>query len=108
VWEAFAGFLAAARAGGGPFLLECLTQRLRGHYEGDPVRYREAILAEEWQRLDPIRRLERAGAAAGWLSPRERDACEREATEAVEAAVEFARASPYPEPGEIAALVYAS
>ena len=43
VWEAFARFLAAARAGGGPFLLECLTHRVRGHYEGDPGRYREAL-----------------------------------------------------------------
>ena len=33
-----ARFLAAARAGDGPFLLECLTHRLRGHYEGDPPR----------------------------------------------------------------------
>ncbi len=35
LWEAFGRFLAAARGGGGPFLLECLTYRLRGHYEGD-------------------------------------------------------------------------
>ena len=52
----------------GPMLLECLTHRLRGHYEGDPQRYREAA-AEEWQELDPIcacatRRRE------GWLDER--------------------------------------
>src|SRR5262245_30938955 len=40
VRRAFAGFLDAARRGDGPFLLECLTHRLRGHYEGDPQRYR--------------------------------------------------------------------
>ena len=56
VGEAFARFLGSARSGEGPFLLECLTHRLRGHYEGDPQRYREALAAEEWQRLDPIRR----------------------------------------------------
>ena len=43
VREAFAAFLDAARSGGGPFLLECLTHRLRGHYEGDPQQYREAL-----------------------------------------------------------------
>src|SRR4029078_7704001 len=32
-WDAFGGFLQSARAGGGPFLLECLTHRVRGHYE---------------------------------------------------------------------------
>jgi acetoin:2,6-dichlorophenolindophenol oxidoreductase subunit alpha len=35
VWDAFAGFLAEARRGRGPFLLECLTHRFRPHYEGD-------------------------------------------------------------------------
>ena len=33
----------AAREGDGPMLLECLTHRLRGHYEGDPQRYRQAL-----------------------------------------------------------------
>ena len=42
VWDAFAGYLASARTGGGPFLLECLTVRLGGHYEGDAAKYREA------------------------------------------------------------------
>ena len=37
------------RKGGGPLLLECLTHRLRGHYEGDPAQYREALADEEWQ-----------------------------------------------------------
>ncbi len=54
IWDAFGGYLAAARAGRGPFLLECLTHRLRGHYEGDPAAYREALAAEEWQQKDPI------------------------------------------------------
>ncbi len=36
-WEAFGASSRSARAGGGPFLLECLTHRLRGHYEGDPA-----------------------------------------------------------------------
>ena len=44
VFEAFGRFLATARGGKGPFLLECLTHRLRGHYEGDPSKYREAHL----------------------------------------------------------------
>ena len=48
-------------------LLECLTHRLRGHYEGDPQRYRQALAAEEWQELDPILRLQRRGVAEGWL-----------------------------------------
>ena len=65
IWDAFGGFLAQARAGHGPFLLECLTHRLRGHYEGDPGAYREALAAEEWQEKDPIARLTRELGEAG-------------------------------------------
>ena len=53
VWAAFGRFLEAARAGGGPFLLECLTHRLRGHYEGDPDAYREALADADWQDEGP-------------------------------------------------------
>ncbi|HEX2115273.1 MAG TPA: hypothetical protein VHM01_12780, partial [Alphaproteobacteria bacterium] len=34
--------IAAARRCEGPRILECLTQRWRGHYEGDPQKYRDA------------------------------------------------------------------
>jgi acetoin:2,6-dichlorophenolindophenol oxidoreductase subunit alpha len=101
VRDAFAEFLAAARNGEGPFLLECLTHRLRGHYEGDPERYREALAADEWQQLDPIvrlgRRLDIDGAEL-----------EQEARREVDEAVRFARESPYPSPELAKELVYAS
>jgi acetoin:2,6-dichlorophenolindophenol oxidoreductase subunit alpha len=35
-----AGRLRAQAVGEGPRLLECMTERVRGHYEGDPQRYR--------------------------------------------------------------------
>jgi acetoin:2,6-dichlorophenolindophenol oxidoreductase subunit alpha len=98
VREAFGRFLAAARGGEGPFLLECLTHRLRGHYEGDPQLYREALAAEEWQQLDPILRLQRALGHDGF---------EDEARAEVAEAVELARASPFPPPELPAQLVYA-
>ena len=101
VRDTFAGFLAAARKGEGPFLLECLTHRLRGHYEGDPERYREALAADEWQRLDPIVRLERRLDLDG-------AELEREARREVDEAVRFARESPYPSPELAKELVYAS
>ena len=107
VRSAFAGFLADARAGRGPFLLECLTHRLRGHYEGDPQHYREALAAEEWQGLDPILRLQQLGRTAGWLGDDEPAQLEEEARAEVEAAVEFARTSPFPPPGLTTELVYA-
>jgi len=98
---AFGRFLEAARGGEGPFLLECLTHRLRGHYEGDPERYRQALAAEEWQELDPILRLQRLLGADG-------AELEREAREEVERAVARARESPFPSPELTTKLVYAS
>jgi len=107
VRDAFAGFLATARKGEGPMLLECLTHRLRGHYEGDPAQYREALADEEWQEKDPILRFQRSGVEAGWLDEEAAAAIETEAREEVETAVEFGRASSFPDPELAAELVYA-
>jgi acetoin:2,6-dichlorophenolindophenol oxidoreductase subunit alpha len=101
VREACARFVEAARGGDGPFLLECLTHRLRGHYEGDPERYREALAAEEWQELDPILRLQRRLGVDG-------AEIEQQARDEVEEAVRFARESPFPSADLTASLVYAS
>jgi len=100
VRDAFSAFLAAARTGEGPALLECLTHRLRGHYEGDPQRYRQALAEEEWQQLDPILRLQRALEVEG-------EELEAEARAEVEAAERLARESPFPPPSLTAELVYA-
>jgi len=107
VREAFARFLAAARTGGGPALLECLTHRLRGHYEGDPQLYREALAAEDWQELDPILRLQRRGLAEGWLDADAPARLEQEARDEVVEAVRIARESPFPPAGLVSELVYA-
>jgi pyruvate dehydrogenase E1 component alpha subunit len=106
VREGFGRFLEAARRGEGPFLLECLTHRLRGHYEGDPQRYREALAQEDWQRLDPIRRLERRGFDEGWLDDEAVGGFEQEARIEVEESVRFARESPFPAAGLISELTY--
>ena len=107
VRDVFARFLAQARRGGGPMLLECLTHRLRGHYEGDPQRYRQALAADEWQELDPILRLQRRGVAEGWLEEGAPARLEQEARDDVEGAVLLARESPFPSSRVIAELVYA-
>ena len=107
VWETFGRFLAEARAGRGPLLLECLTYRLRGHYEGDPAHYREALADADWQEKDPILRLQRHGVAEGWFAEDEPAAIEGDAEKAVEEAVGFARASPFPPAALIEELTYA-
>jgi acetoin:2,6-dichlorophenolindophenol oxidoreductase subunit alpha len=102
VYDAFGAFLAEARAGRGPFLLECLTYRRRGHYEGDQQKYRDPAAEEEWRERDPIARLtERC------IDADEAAAIERDAAAEIEAAVRFARDSPFPDPAIAAELVYA-
>jgi acetoin:2,6-dichlorophenolindophenol oxidoreductase subunit alpha len=108
VWEAFGRFLDAARGGDGPFLLECLTYRLRGHYEGDPTAYREAISKADWQEKDPILRFQRAGVEAGWFSVEEASAQEQQAIKELSEAEEFARESPFPDPDDMAEFAFAS
>ncbi|MBV9797194.1 MAG: dehydrogenase E1 component subunit alpha/beta [Solirubrobacterales bacterium] len=107
IFEAFGAFLERARAGNGPFLLECLTHRRRGHYEGDPERYRDPVAEEEWRRRDPVARLQAHAIENGWLDPGSAGAIEREAQAEIERAVRFARESPYPEPGAAEPFVYA-
>ena len=92
IWDAFGEFLAEARAGRGPFLLECLTYRLRAHYEGD----HRSGSRDEFEAKDPIARLDPDGSF---------DASAIEAE--VERAVQLARESPFPPRDLIERLVYA-
>ncbi len=108
VWKAFGGMLDSARGGAGPFLLECLTFRRRGHYEGDPEKYRDPEAEQEWARRDPIVRLTERALAEGWIDHDTAAEIEREAAAEIEAAVRFARESPFPKPEITAGLVYAT
>ncbi|TWA78500.1 pyruvate dehydrogenase E1 component alpha subunit [Azospirillum brasilense] len=64
VAEAAAEVVEAAR-GGGPRILECLTTRWHGHFEGDPQRYRNADEIAGLPQNDPLRRSAEALLAAG-------------------------------------------
>ena len=108
VRDAFARFLAEAREGSGPMLLECLTHRLARALRGRSAALPQALAAEEWQELDPILRLQRRGVAEGWLDEDAPARLEQEARDEVEAAVRFARESPFPAPDATAELVYAT
>jgi len=45
--------------GSGPFLVEALTFRVRGHEEASGIKYVSPSLIEEWKRKDPILKLEK-------------------------------------------------
>ncbi len=97
--EAASALAALCREGRGPALLECLTYRLGGHYEGDPAKYRAALDAQEWRAKDPLARLVRAGV--------EDAGAEQLARASVAEAVRFARESPWPDARDVVSDVYA-
>jgi len=97
--------LAAVR-GQGPFLLEIVTYRFRGHSMGDPERYRTAAEVQKWQENDPIGIFRRHLTEAKRLTDKELDAEESGVDEEVEDAVRFAEASPNPAPEELFRDIY--
>jgi TPP-dependent pyruvate/acetoin dehydrogenase alpha subunit len=107
MFDAFAAFLSRARTGRGPMLLECMTHRRRGHYEGDQERYRHRLEEDEWRRRDPLQRFQRRAREEGWIDAEETRAIEREAQNEVEEAIAFARQSPFPPQELPAELSYA-
>ena len=49
--------VAHARAGHGPYFVECLTYRVGAHTTSDdPTRYRDEAVTERWKALDPLNR----------------------------------------------------
>jgi TPP-dependent pyruvate/acetoin dehydrogenase alpha subunit len=56
VYEAAERAVRRARGGDGPTLLECVTYRWRGHFEGDPQPYRTQDEVEDWKARDPLLR----------------------------------------------------
>lgn len=109
VYRAAESAVARARSGGGPTLLECRTYRWRGHVgpalDLDVGHDRRGELAE-WRQRDPIARCREVLAEAG-ESHESLDAIEDLVRTEVEASVEFARASPFPDAGEFSQHVYA-
>lgn len=96
-----------ARAGGGPTFLECLTYRLRGHYEGDPEQYRQLSEVAEWKEKDPIARYVARLKEEGRLTDATLAEAERLARQRVDEAALFALDSPWPDPRETTTMVYA-
>jgi TPP-dependent pyruvate/acetoin dehydrogenase alpha subunit len=59
VYAAAGEAIARLRDGGGPYLLECMTYRLAGHFVGDAQRYRSKEELAAMRQKDPIDRLSR-------------------------------------------------
>src|SRR5581483_6301521 len=73
VYEATGRAYAHAKAGLGPYLIECKTFRMTGHSAHDAAHYVPAGMFEEWGKLDPIVRLENRMLENGWADRSELD-----------------------------------
>lgn len=107
VREAMRKAVEKCRTGKGPVFVECLTHRMRGHYEGDPAKYRALAQLAEWKKKDPIARAARALKSKRVVTDKELAAIERDARDRVEKAAEFALSSPWPAPSEVDSQVTA-
>lgn len=96
-----------ARNGDGPTLIEAKTWRTRGHYEGDPQRYKDLDEKPDWVTADPIEGFLDELYADGDLTEEGFEEMQAEIAADIEEAVEFARNAPLPDPEEAYEGLYA-
>jgi TPP-dependent pyruvate/acetoin dehydrogenase alpha subunit len=98
VYEAVSEAVARARRGEGPSLVETKTYRYHDHAFGLPERdYRDQAEVDEWRRRDPVALHRTRLVADGVLDEDAVKALEDAVTAEIDAAIEFAESSPYPD-----------
>ena len=109
VYQAAHAAVERARSGGGPTLIECKTYRWRAHTErrGQPD-LRDRAEVDAWLRKDPIALLAQQLREQGEVDGAGLQSIENEIAQALEAAVAFAEASPFPLPDQAIEDVFAS
>ncbi len=108
VREATARAVGHARRGDGPYFLEVLTYRFRGHSMADPILYRDKKEVEEWKQRDPIISFRQRLEAEGLLNPQELEQIERETDELVLESVRFSDESADPPLSDLYEDIYAN
>ncbi len=88
--------ITRARGGGGPTLIEAKTYRLKGHFVGDPEKYREKSEVEDWWQREPIKRVEKYMMENGILDKEKKKEIYERIKRDVNSAVKFARESSFP------------
>lgn len=107
VFAAAAEAIDTLRRGAGPYLLECMTFRMAGHYVGDSQQYRSKEELAEIREKCPIERLKRHLVGRG-VALAELDAIAESLKSEVLRSVERAKAGPRPDPAGVLDYVYLS
>jgi pyruvate dehydrogenase E1 component alpha subunit len=109
VYKAAEKAVERARKGEGPTLIECVTYRNYGHFEGDAQTYKKQEEKEQHlHELDAIAHFRRYVSENVILSEAELDEIENRVKKAIEEAVTFAEESPYPAADDLLKDVYVS
>jgi TPP-dependent pyruvate/acetoin dehydrogenase alpha subunit len=95
-----------ARSGDGPTFLENVTYRMKGHFEGDPQKYRTSDEIDDWREKDPIRRFARLLTGKKILSEKLAGQILDEVQDELDAALAFAKKSPFPDPEDALSDLY--
>jgi pyruvate dehydrogenase E1 component alpha subunit len=89
-----------------PVLVEAITYRFRGHSMADPEQYRTKEEVASWRERDPLPAFAELLVREGVIEESERERIDARAIARVDAAVEFAEASPFPTPESLYDDVY--
>ena len=108
VYEATGRAVAHARAGQGPYFIECKTFRMSGHSAHDPADYVPGSLREEWSRKDPILLLQKRMVDDMGADEQVFVNLRKQVLDEIDEALEWALAQPFPDPGTLEDDVYAS
>ncbi|MHA6692306.1 pyruvate dehydrogenase (acetyl-transferring) E1 component subunit alpha [Devosia sp. A449] len=102
VYDAAKRAIEYARTGNGPFILEMLTYRYRGHSMSDPAKYRSKDEVTKYrQERDPIEQVKARLLEAGVLTEDEIKTIESDVRAVVTAAADFATTDPEPDAAEL-------
>ena len=100
--------VAACRAGEGPYILEMMTYRYRGHSMSDPAKYRTREEVEKMKtEKDAIEHIRDLLLGAGLASDEDLKAIDKDIKEIVNASAEYAKESPEPDLSELWTDIYA-
>jgi pyruvate dehydrogenase E1 component alpha subunit len=100
--------VAHCRAGKGPYILEMMTYRYRGHSMSDPAKYRTREEVEKMKsEKDAIEHVRDLLLGAGLANEDELKAIDKGIKDVVNASAEFAKESPEPDVSELYTDIYA-
>ena len=98
--------VARMRSGGGPYFLECMTYRYKGHSRFEPASYRSKDELDMWLKKDPIERYKTLLVSEGILTAEDLQGIDEKVREEIQQALGYAHQSPVVEAGAALALAF--